>query len=240
MGRIRRFIDRFRPSKIIRREIDAAMYRWTRDIEVALRFRAIMDSADFVSQNIPLHKRFDGPALRTICLKLAPPEGLLLEFGVWQGGSINFFADATDRQIYGFDSFEGLPEPWTMVNAGFFKVDKLPKVRENVTLIKGWFNESLPIFLERHRDKVAFIHMDCDLYSSTKTVLELLKDRIVAGTTILLDDFLMQPGWQREEHKAWLDFVATYQVEFEYLGYQTGWSSAVAVQVKKSPNLSSK
>jgi hypothetical protein len=191
-----------------------------------------LDSADFVYENIPLHKRFDQVALRRMALERAPKDGLLLEFGVWQGRSINRLASWTERPVYGFDSFEGLPEAWSTVNKGFFALDRMPKVRPNVSLIKGWFHETLPRFLAEHREHVAFIHMDCDLYSSTRTVLELLRERLVPGTTMVMDDFLMEPGWQREEHKAWLDFVAEHNVKFEYLGYQTGVACAVAVQMQ--------
>jgi hypothetical protein len=158
-----------------------------------------------------------------------------LEFGVWQGMWINRIASWTDRQIYGFDSFAGLPEPWSFRQTGYFALDTLPEVRKNVTLVKGWFDESLPVFLREHPEPVAFIHMDCDLYSSTRTVLELLKDRLVPGTTIVLDDFLMEPGWQCQEHKAWQDFAQTYKVEFEYLGYQTAIACAVGVQITRGP-----
>jgi hypothetical protein len=238
VGWIRKFADRFRPSKIVRREIDLAMNRWLRDIDFGLRLRAILASADFVFENVPLHKRFNPVALRKHALERAPTNGLLLEFGVWQAMWINRMASWTERRFFGFDSFEGLPEPWTTVDRGFFALQELPQVRENVTLVKGWFNETLPLFLETHREGVAFIHMDCDLYSSTKTVLDLLKDRLMAGTVIVFDDFLMQPGWQREEHKAWFDFVGEHHVEFEYLGYQTEVACAVAVQITKAPSAS--
>lgn len=231
MNPIRRFINRFRPSKIIRKEIDAAMNRWLRDIDFALRLQAILDSAKFVSDNIPLHRRFDPCSLRKMAIDRAPQQGLLLEFGVWKAGWINQMAQWTDRRFYGFDSFEGLPEPWSTVDKGFFAIDGLPKVRENVSLIKGWFHETLPPFLEQNPGPVAFVHVDCDLYSSTKTVLELLRDRFVPGTVLVLDDFLMEPGWQDAEHQAFLDFVAAHKINFEYLGYQTGMACAVAVQL---------
>jgi len=82
-----------------------------------------------------------------------------------------------------------------------------PEVKGNVTLVKGRFDQSLPVFLREHSEHVAFIHMDCDLYASARTVLDLIKDRLVPGTTIVLDDFLMEPGWQLQEHKAWMDFA---------------------------------
>ena len=232
MGLLRRVLNSFRPRKVIREELDAAMNRWLRDIDFGLRLRAILASADFVYENIPLHLRFTSTELRKMALDAAPREGLLLEFGVWQGGSINQFAGWTTRPIYGFDSFEGLPEPWSIARRGHFAIEGLPAVRDNVTLVKGWFNETLPKFLAEHPEPVAFVHMDCDLYSSTATVLELLKDRLLPGATIVLDDFLMEPGWQREEHKAWLDLVASHQVAFKYLGYQTGLACAAAVQIQ--------
>ena len=220
---------------VTREEFDAAMTRWLRDIDFGLRLRAIMDSASFVYENIPLHKRFDPFELRQRALELAPKDGLLMEFGVWKGMWINHIASWTDRQVYGFDSFEGLPEPWSFRGKGFFAVNSLPAVKDNVTLVGGKFDESLPVFLREHREHVAFIHMDCDLYSSTTTVLELIKDRLVVGTTIVLDDFLMEPGWQLQEHKAWLDFTQSNSIEFEYFGYQTVSASAVGVQITKVP-----
>ena len=70
-----------------------------------------------------------------------------LEFCVFKGGTANLISDYVNV-IYGFDSFEGLPENWDGVkDKGFFKVDNLPKVNKNVKLIKGWFNDTLDDFL---------------------------------------------------------------------------------------------
>ena len=99
MNPLKRLINRFRPSKILRRELDAAMNRWLRDIDFGLRLRAIMASADFVYENIPLHKRFDGVTLRQKSLELAPAEGMILEFGVFKGYWINQFASWTNRRV---------------------------------------------------------------------------------------------------------------------------------------------
>ena len=38
--------------------------------------------------------------------------GLWLEFGVYRGYSVNLIAGYTKNTVYGFDSFEGLPEDW--------------------------------------------------------------------------------------------------------------------------------
>jgi Macrocin-O-methyltransferase (TylF) len=101
----------------------------------------------------------------------------------------------------------------------------------NVQLVKGWFDETLPGFLAEHPEPVSFVHVDCDLYSSTKTVLDGLAPRMVAGTQIVLDDFMLEPGWQREEHRAFFEFVERERWRFEYTGYSAGFPSTSAAVV---------
>ncbi len=147
-------------------------------------------------------------------------DGLFLEFGVFQGESINYCSKIyTEKKFYGFDSFEGLPETWGGKEAkGHFNVHgKLPKVEKNIELIKGWFNETLPLFLKETKGNIAFLHIDCDLYSSTKTVLDLLAKRIKAGTVIVFDEYINYPNWQEHEFKAFQEFVKKHKVKYEYL-----------------------
>jgi hypothetical protein len=162
-------------------------------------------------------------------LSLVPKNepGMILEFGVWKGHSVNFISKQTTQTVYGFDSFEGLPEVWNSdYNAGHFKLKSLPRVRKNVRLVKGWFNDSLPPFLKENRQPVAFIHIDCDIYSSTKTVLELLAPRIRGnnssgggGTVIIFDEFYNYPGWQLHEFKAFHELIDYNHWQFEPIGY---------------------
>ena len=101
--------------------------------------------------------------------------GLILEFGVYNGTSINMMSSIFKNQsVYGFDSFVGFPDDGrTDWQHDFSREGKMPKVNSNVKLVKGWFNESLPKFLSEHNEPVAFIHIDCDLYSSTMYFSEL-------------------------------------------------------------------
>ncbi len=147
-------------------------------------------------------------------------DGLFLEFGVFQGESINFCSKLLkDKMVYGFDSFEGLPETWGGKEAkGHFDLQgKLPKVEKNVNLIKGWFNETLPEFLRENKGDIAFLHIDCDLYLSTKTVLNLLAPRIKKGTVIVFDEYINYPNWQKHEFKAFQEFVKKNSAKYEYL-----------------------
>lgn len=155
-------------------------------------------------------------------------EGLIAEFGVHNGTSINYMARKTSRIIHGFDSFEGLPESWSGVfSKGTFNLDgKEPKVRKNVKLYKGFFSETLPLFLEKNKESFAFIHIDADLYSSTKCIFDLIKERIKSGTIIQFDEFFNYPGWQRGEYRAFEELKGEMQFNIEYLGY-TGISQVL-------------
>lgn len=150
----------------------------------------------------------------------AEPNGFLAEFGVYTGQTVNHIASRTERTVHGFDSFEGLPENWREgFDKGTFDMDGLPRVRDNVVLHKGWFDETLPGFRDAVAGPAAFLHLDADLYSSTRTVLEMLADRIVPGTVIVFDELVGYPGWQQGEFKAFGEFVERYDVTFEYIGW---------------------
>jgi len=62
----------------------------------------------------------------------------------------------------------------------------IPSMPDNVKLHVGWFDDTLPEFLKGNIEQVGFINVDCDIYSSTKTVLDLLAPRITCGTIFVL------------------------------------------------------
>jgi len=158
--------------------------------------------------------------------------GQVLEFGVATGRTLNQFAYwLPHKTVYGFDGFDGLPEDWTSrMRKGFFARDHLPRVRKNCALVVGWFNETLPGFVEKHPETIALLHVDCDLYSSTVTILSNLKNNIVPGTVIVFDEYINYPGWQLDEFRAWQEHCRKYGVAYEYIG-RVSKHQKVAVRV---------
>lgn len=205
-----------------------------RDIRRELQRRALRESADLVSQSFGNARSFRSrDELLHFALSLVPRpiKGLCLEFGVYSGASINVIAQAISGAVDGFDSFEGLPEDWREGHvAGTFKVAALPEVRANVSLHKGWFSDTLPGYLASHPGMASFVHVDCDLYSSTKFVLDQLAGRLASGTILLFDEYFNYPGWQEGEHKAWLEYQEVRNVKFEYVGYNS-LSEQVAIKI---------
>lgn len=167
--------------------------------------------------------------IKKLSLEAVQIEGHIMEMGVFKGNTINYLASLVpDKIIHGFDSFEGLPEKWSSGHSGAnysvfwdkhsFNTD-MPIVLENVQLHKGFFEESLPVWREAFSGPISFIHIDCDLYSSTKTTLDMLADRMIPGTVLLFDEFFGYFEWKDGEYKAFMEFVAKYNVEYEYLYY---------------------
>lgn len=202
------------------------------NIKQRLQNIASMETAEFIIKNMN-----SVPALNVtlnildLAFSKCTIEGLIIEFGVYSGRTVNHIANLTNETVYGFDSFEGLPEDWRSgFEKGTFKTNCLPNVNKNVQLIKGLFNDTLPIFLNEHKEICSLIHIDCDLYSSTKCIFDNLKDRIVSGTIIVFDEYFNYPGWQEGEYKAFYEFINETNLKFEYIGY-VEISEQVAVKI---------
>jgi hypothetical protein len=224
----------------LRRGILARLYTklihkfYVNDIWIDVRLAAKKDSVEYVLAKMQdAVVRRDRYELLKFALGRAMPEGLVLEFGVEKGESIRVLARSTERIVYGFDSFEGLPADWrgTMETKGKFSMkSKLPAVPSNVRFRVGWFDETLPQFLSEAKEKAAFIHIDCDIYESTRTVFELMSDRIVGGTIIVFDEYFNYPGWRQHEFKAFQEFIQRSGKSYRYIGYSAE-KGHVAVQM---------
>jgi hypothetical protein len=212
--------------------IEYALDKNERNIVRAMRRIAAEDTATFITENLP-HVRYfeDRWALLDHAVSQVEAEGIYTEFGVFQGASLKFISARTDRKVYGFDSFEGLPEDWILnFDKDHFKVKGLPAVGSNVNLVKGWYDETVPKFAGENDDPIAFSHIDCDLYSSTKTIFDHLGDRLQPGSVIVFDEYFNYPGWRTDgEFPAFIEFVEKSGLKFEYLGY-TGGSACAAVK----------
>ncbi len=208
---------------------------FARNILYELQMRARSQSADYAEAHMADAIIFeDATKMLKYCVKNAP-KGAVLEFGVADGGSIAEIASVYKGTVHGFDSFEGLPEDWsghTEAAGTFDRGGTLPKVPKNVELHKGWFSDTIPVWKAAHPDPVGFLHMDCDIYSSTRDVLALMKDRLRPGTIIKFDEYFNYPNWQKHEFRAWAEFVAEHGVEYRYIAF-TALHGRVAVEITK-------
>jgi hypothetical protein len=189
------------------------------------KLAAAIDSANYLNTYMTGCHRFDDNLnlLTAGMQKRSVPNGLTLEFGVYSGRTINHIASLCDDKVFGFDSFEGLPENWRPdIQKGSFQRLDLPSVTSNVELVVGWFDQTLPGFLAANPGPVSFLHVDCDLYSSTKTIFYFLRGRIVPGTVIVFDEYFNYIGWRNHEFKAFREFIAESGFNYRYFGVVPG------------------
>ena len=174
-------------------------------------------------------------------MKQSTVNGYVCEFGVLKGSTLSIISKHFDPLIvYGFDSFEGLPEAWHLTDNNVFEkgrmaLSELPKVEPNVELVKGWYDNTVPVWMETHKKPIRFIHVDCDLYKSTTTILFYLNKQIVPGTVIQFDDFYnwYDPSdytkWKEGEYAALGDWISKYDRKFEIIGRSNYFQTSIKV-----------
>lgn len=147
--------------------------------------------------------------------------GSIVECGVWRGGSSMAAAltlkaaGVTDRDLYLFDTFEGMPPPTDVDRTADGKhasehlaqdpkkrdsvwaVAGLDDVRRNMgstgypvgrpTYIRGKVEETIPSQVPT--GPIALLRLDTDWYESTKHELDHLFPRLASGGILIVDDY---------------------------------------------------
>jgi hypothetical protein len=145
-----------------------------------------------------------------LCARLAlRVPGAFIEFGVADGSSTRVLSALKgDRKLYALDSFEGLQEKFENAEVGTFACDP-PRIR-GVEIVKGYFEETCTAQFARRVGRVAFAHLDADLYSSTLCALRFLTPLLDTGSILLFDEFL---GGQQAEKRAFDEWRAHTDIE---------------------------
>ena len=160
-------------------------------------------------------------------------DGYVAEYGVDNGESfIQLCEHFKDNEVFGFAAFLGLPGgtwPGNTRHQGMFDYNgQIPfTVPNNGTIVNGWFDKTLPNF-DYKKSVAKFLHIDCDVYSSTVDILTNLVGKIVPGTVIVFDDYCNHTNWRHGEWLAWQQFIQKNNIKYKYL-YVAGM--AVALQV---------
>ncbi len=202
------------------------------NLEAEIYFEKLKNSSDLIKSRIEAWHylksstnslpRITGSIIETfrIALDQAKVKGQILEFGVRHGNSIQQLAKLSKQSVHGFDSFEGLPEAWHAEAKGSYSTKGvIPKVSSNIILHKGWFDKTIPRFIDENTSPIRLLNIDCDIYSSTKTVLDLLAPKIQSGTVIIFDEYIGNLHWKDDEFRAFQEAVKTYQWAYEYLAF---------------------
>lgn len=142
--------------------------------------------------------------------------GALVECGVFKGGSAMTMALAlmhvgdTSRDLYLFDTFEGMPPPTDhdreaggksavdalADNKAIYCYSPLDEVQRNmgrtgypvgrIRYVRGKVEDTVP---GQAPERIALLRLDTDWYESTRHELEQLYPRLVPGGVLVIDDY---------------------------------------------------
>jgi hypothetical protein len=198
-------------------------YKLESDLKHVLQRRAAEDSAAFIEAAAMAARSMDDAdaVLADSVDRALKVPGCICEFGVFQGRTLTRIASlAPDRAVHGFDSFEGLPEDWREgYKQGAFQT-RVPTIdAKNVQLHTGWFDATVPPFVAKLSQPIALAHVDCDLYSSTRTVLDAITPHLTVGSIILFDEYFNYPGWRDHEHRALQESMRRDELTVDAISY---------------------
>ncbi len=128
-----------------------------------------------------------------------PLPGDVAEVGVYKGGTGRLLAqvyDGTDKQIFLFDTFAGMPDAinpdvdgWSAGDFGDTSIEAVRKAVAawpSVTCIAGLFPATAGPVVDR---RFAFAHIDVDIEQSVRDCCEFFYPRMAPGGAIVIDDY---------------------------------------------------
>ena len=159
-----------------------------------------------------------------------------LEFGVFEGATINFWVNQNRNpksRFYGFDTFTGLPEEWKNLvghrpSSTWNCEGNVPEINdERIQFFKGLFQNTIDKFLKNYEpQKNIVIHNDSDLYTSSLYLLTRLHDIIKKDTIIIFDEF----NNVMDEFRALDNYCASYYRKYKVIGVTDDFYQHVPIQ----------
>lgn len=131
--------------------------------------------------------------------------GDIAEVGVYKGGTARLICETADaeRTIWLFDTFKGMPPvdstkdihkegDFSDTSESHVLYNVLPDMPQVIITVPGIFPDSIEgqeYYLLREYAKFAVVHLDVDIYKSTKESLEFFYPRLSPGGVIIIDDY---------------------------------------------------
>lgn len=200
-------------------------------VKDAAKFADAVDGWKYIQAHRTPRTRLFATTGRTLrfALEQATLDGAVLELGVRYGVSTRWIAEGSaGRAVHGFDSFQGLPEAWLAHPVGAYSTHgEVPELPANVELHVGLFEDTVAPFARALEGPIRFANIDCDLYSSTRTVLDALADHVAPGTVLVFDEYVVNQGWREDEYRAFQEVVKARGWEYEYVAFSPLTGQAV-------------
>ncbi len=130
--------------------------------------------------------------------KIKDVKGDIIEFGVWNGNNLLLIKKILDyfklkKKLYGYDHFKGMPKEAKDYKRNNFSGDKklIKYIIKFFGLKKILLIDDDILNLKKHLKsfkKLSLIYIDCDIYETTKEILEKLSKKLSKGGIIVFDE----------------------------------------------------
>lgn len=170
-------------------------------------------------------------------------DNLFIELGVFSGLTLDLINRNTGNlKVYGFDTFTGLPEDWASSNGNIlYEKDyfstPVPSDTDKNKFIVGKIEDTLLNFLSEKKQKIKFIHLDLDLYSSSKYAFNIIFDYLDDEAIIVVDDIYNFSSWDEHSIKSLSECFNDSKYELVPIatcGWHDGWASAAFKVLRKN------
>lgn len=188
-------------------------------------------------------------------------DGDYVEFGCYGGMTFRLAFDEIcrrkiQRHLWAFDSFEGLPKassalddhPHWKKGAMAMGLDAFHRIcrshgipKDGYTAVQGFYEETLSgLPSDAPPTNIALAYVDCDMYSSTKTVLEFLTPRLKHGMILAFDDYFCWSSDQISgERRALLEAVAGLK-KWNFVRYRDCSWAGISFVVERTESAASR
>jgi hypothetical protein len=162
-------------------------------------------------------------------------KGDVIEFGVWNGNNLLTLKKISDyfktkKKVIGYDHFKGMPKNKQKNNfigqkdliehfIKFFKLNKIRIINDDIMNLKKYLSSF---------NKFSFIYIDCDIYKTTKLILESLSKKLSKGGIVVFDE-----GNQKKksgETKAMREFFKKNKKQFKKIILKKGYQPDIYIQ----------
>ena len=189
-----------KPKYLLRSELDEDMILAlkNKDLKAVKLIREINSETELLLDDEEAYQIY---VTLKACNKL---EGEVAELGVYKGASAKLMCEATNKKVHLFDTFKGLPKPQEVDKKEGFQefeeqeftasrkeVEKYLSKYKNWIIHEGMFPETARVVENK---TFCFVHLDLDLYKSTKSALEFFWPRMVKGGCIIVHDYIQAIG----------------------------------------------
>jgi hypothetical protein len=190
-----------------------------------------------------------------VALQVNQITGDYVEFGSWGGHSLSCAYEAisaigSDRHLWAYDSFEGLPEVtdprderWRSdhsfevggIEAFHAACAEFGVPRDAYTAVEGYFSDTLgSLGPDDPPNDIAFAYVDCNMYSSTVTVFDFLAPRLKHGMIVAFDDYWLWSPTEVSGERSALDEFLTANPQWHFERYQSIGYAALSFVVERA------